>query len=138
MNPTLRIVLAIVVGIIVSFIVNMGLIILGSILIPPPEGLDLTDMETLKSVAATLDAKYFIFPFLAHALGVLVGGYVGARIAPQKAMLVAGVVAGMSLLGGIMNAFQIPAPTWFLVVDLALAYIPMGWLAATLVKRSVK
>jgi hypothetical protein len=34
-------------------------------------------METLKSVAATLDAKYFLFPFLAHALGVLVGGYVG-------------------------------------------------------------
>jgi hypothetical protein len=34
MNPTLRIVLAIAVGIIVSFIVNMGLIILGSILIP--------------------------------------------------------------------------------------------------------
>jgi hypothetical protein len=50
-------------------------------------------------------------------------------------MLVAGVVAGMSLLGGIMNAFQIPAPTWFLVVDLLLAYIPMGWLAARLVKK---
>jgi hypothetical protein len=32
------------------------------------------------------------------------------------------------LAGGIANAFMLPAPIWFITVDLLLAYIPMGWL----------
>ena len=36
------------------------------------------------------------------------------------------------LLGGIAAAVMIPAPLWFIVVDLVLAYIPMAWLGAKL------
>ena len=31
------------------------------------------------------------------------------------------------LIGGISMVFMIPAPVWFIVADLSLAYIPMGW-----------
>jgi hypothetical protein len=27
-----------------------------------------------------------------------------------------------------MMVFMLPAPIWFVVLDLAVAYIPMGWL----------
>jgi len=32
------------------------------------------------------------------------------------------------LAGGIANIFMLPSPTWFSVVDLVVAYIPMGYL----------
>ena len=42
------------------------------------------------------------------------------------------------LLGGIVNVFMLPSPTWFTILDLAGAYIPMGYLAGKLAERSVK
>ena len=61
----IRNILAIITGVIVGMIVNMGLIILGSILIHTPEGF------------ATMfaSAQNCIFPFLVHALGTLVGAF---------------------------------------------------------------
>ena len=32
------------------------------------------------------------------------------------------------LLGGISMVFIMPAPLWFIIVDISIAYIPMGWL----------
>ena len=32
------------------------------------------------------------------------------------------------LIGGVYMVFIFPAPLWFIVGDLVLAYIPMGWL----------
>jgi hypothetical protein len=37
-------------------------------------------------------------------------------------------VGGLHLVGGIAAAFMIPAPAWFIVVDLVVAYLPMAWL----------
>jgi hypothetical protein len=39
-------------------------------------------------------------------------------------------LGGFFLIGGIINTFMLPAPSWFVVVDLVGAYIPMAWLAA--------
>jgi hypothetical protein len=42
------------------------------------------------------------------------------------------------LLGGIAAAFMIPAPTWFIILDLVAAYIPMAYLAGKLVDKKNK
>ena len=39
------------------------------------------------------------------------------------------------LLGGIAASFMIPAPAWFIVLDLVVAYLPMAWLAGRLGAR---
>lgn len=44
-------------------------------------------------------------------------------------------IGGFFLLGGIAAATMIPAPTWFIVVDLLFAYIPMAWIAGKLLKK---
>ena len=36
------------------------------------------------------------------------------------------------LIGGTMSVFMLPAPVWFEILDLSLAYIPMGWLGGKL------
>ena len=81
MNPILKNTLAIVVGLIVGNIVNMGLIQISGSIIPFPEGYDNTTMEGLETSMAFLEPKHFIMPFLAHALGTLTGAFVVAKIA---------------------------------------------------------
>ena len=52
----------------------MGLIMLSGKVIPPPAGSDVATMEGLKASLHLFEPKHFVFPFLAHALGTLVGG----------------------------------------------------------------
>ena len=40
------------------------------------------------------------------------------------------IIGGLNLAGGIAACFMIPAPVWFIALDLLVAYLPMAWLAA--------
>ena len=128
MNPILKNILAVVAGVILGSVVNMGIIMLSSSIIPPPEGVDVTNMESLKSSMHLFEPKHFIFPFLAHALGTLSGAFTAALIAAANKMRFALGIGAFFLLGGIVNVFMLPSPAWFTVLDLVGAYIPMGWL----------
>ncbi|HVK40216.1 MAG TPA: hypothetical protein VNA88_16920 [Candidatus Kapabacteria bacterium] len=135
MNRTVRIILAVVGGIVAGSIVNMGLIQLGSQMIPAPAGVDITTTEGLRAAMGLFEPRHFIFPFLAHALGTLFGAFVATWIAGDGGRLPAYIVGGFFLLGGIASAFMIPAPAWFIAVDLIVAYIPMALLGAKLAPR---
>ena len=126
---TVKIILAIVAGFIAGSLVNMGVISLSPHVIAPPPGVDLADMESIKAAMPFMGPQYFLFPFLAHALGTLVGAFIAVLIAPKGKEWTAWVIAFMFLTGGIAASFMIPAPKWFVVVDLVLAYLPMAWLA---------
>lgn len=135
MNPILRNILAVVAGIIAGSAVNMGIIMLSSSIIPPPEGVDVTNVESLKSSMHLFEPRHFFFPFLAHAIGTLAGAVVAGLIAASYKMKFALGIGVFFLIGGIANVFMLPAPAWFVVADLALAYIPMGWLGGKLAMR---
>ena len=74
-------------------------------------------------------------PFLAHALGTLVGAFIAAKIAVSHKMRFALGLGVFFLLGGIAAVFMLPAPMWYNVTDLVLAYIPMAYLGG---KMAVK
>ena len=78
---------------------------------------------------------YFIFPFLAHALGTIVGALIAGRIATTHKMKFSLAIGGLFLLGGIMVNFMLPGPSWFAVVDILIAYIPMAWIGGKLAKK---
>lgn len=40
------------------------------------------------------------------------------------------------LLGGISMVVMVPALTWFNILDLTCAYIPMAWLGAKMAKQN--
>lgn len=132
MNPILKNVLAVLAGIIVGMIVNMGLIMISSSIIPLPEGIDPADAESLKNNIHLFQPKNFIMPFLAHALGTLAGAYTAARIAATHQMKFALGIGAFFLLGGIANIQMIGGPTWFAILDIVGAYIPMAWLGGRL------
>ena len=82
-----------------------------------------------------MQPEHFIMPFLAHALGTLVGAYIAATIAVNHKLKFALAIGGWFLLGGIVNIFMLPSPIWFTVVDLAGAYIPMAYLGGKLATK---
>lgn len=132
MNPKLQNVIALVTGLVIGSIVNMLIIMIGSSVIPPPAGVDVTKMESLKASMHLFEAKHFIFPFLAHALGTLAGAFLAAKIAFSHNLIFALTVGTLFLIGGIINSIMLPAPLWFIFADLLIAYIPVSWLGAKL------
>ena len=136
MGSKLKNVLAVIVGIVVGSIANMILVLLGPVIIPTPDGVDVTNVESIRSSMHLFEFKHFVFPFLAHALGTLAGAYLAAVIAASCRMAAAMVVGGLFLIGGIVNTFLIAAPVLFNVVDLVGAYVPMAWIGAKLTGRT--
>lgn len=133
----LRNILALIAGIVVGGGVNMSLIVMGPTLIAPPAGMDVTDARSLSANMHLLEARHFVFPFLAHALGTLAGALAAFLIAGSRGTALAFAVGVVFLAGGVAAAFMIPAPAWFIVLDLALAYLPMAWIG-TMIGRRLK
>ena len=134
MNPMIKNILAVGAGWIGGSLVNMGLVTIGHSVFPIP-GADPNDMEALAAIMPDLEPKYFLFPFLAHALGTLAGAYLAARIADNNKLKLALAVGLLFLIGGILVNYMLPGPMWFAVADIALAYIPMAWIGGKLGSR---
>ncbi len=132
MSPKIKLVLAVIAGLVIGGLVNFGIVMLGPQIMEYPEGLDFTDEESFKSKAHLLTNIHFLWAFLAHAAGSFVGGIVASKIAPQSKTKYALFVGVFFLIGGIKMVMDIPSPGWFVALDLLIAYIPMAWLGSKL------
>ena len=137
MKQFLKNTLAVVLGWLGGSIVNMGLIKIGHVLIPI-EGVDPNDMNAMAEALPTLGYKFFIFPFLAHALGTLIGAMIAGLLATSHKMRFALGIGVLFLIGGIIVNYMLPGPTWFAVTDILLAYIPMAWIGGKIALRMIK
>jgi hypothetical protein len=125
----LRNILAVIIGAFIGAMLNGWLIEWSGTLIPLPEGVDPNDINSINDNIASYGIEHFIMPFLAHALGTLVGAIIAALIAFSHKLYFALGIGGLFLIGGTMMVFMLPnSPMWFNVIDLVFAYIPMGWL----------
>ena len=131
MNPIVRNILAVIAGAVACLLVNGLLISVSASVIALPAGVDPNNLETMRAHMDAFEPKHFLFPFLAHALGSLVGGWVAATLAASHKLALALVVGALHLVGGVAAAFMIPAPVWFIVADLTVAYLPMAWIGGS-------
>ena len=139
MNPILKNIIAVVAGFLCGSLVNGGIIMVSGSLIPPPDGADVTTMEGLKASIHLFEPRHFLMPFLAHALGTLVGAFLAAKLAANHQLKFALVIGILFLAGGITNVILLPSPLWFSVLDLVAAYLPMAYLAGkTAIKKPGK
>lgn len=128
MKRVFRLILAVIAGVVVGSFANMALITLSGHVIPPPAGVDTTTAEGLKTAMPLFEPRHFLFPFLAHAVGTLVGALIATLATPGRTSGPAWVVGACFLIGGIAAIAMLPSPVWFTVVDLVFAYLPMAWL----------
>lgn len=129
---------AVILGLFVGSMVNMGLIMLNMmVFFPMPEGMDMNDAVALQGYIDGLPHVAFIPVILAHLGQAFVGGWVAARIGKTRPMVLAMIVAALTLLGGVLNAMSIQGPLWT-YIEMPL-YLVVGWAAGTLeVKRRAK
>ena len=123
MKQTLKNIAIVILGIIIGMIVNIGLIILGGTIFPPSENFKPMN-------AMNWDFKYFIFPFLAHSIGTLSGALIVSKLSNKSSIILPLIVGLYFLMGGIYMITILPAPMWFVLLDVILGYIPMallGW-----------
>ena len=73
MNSPLKNILAVIFGLVIGGLINMVIIMISGSIIEPPNGADVTTLEGLKETMHLFEPKHFLFPFLAHALGTLIG-----------------------------------------------------------------
>lgn len=128
----IRIALSVIVGFFVGSLVNMLIVAAGPSIIPLPPGSDSSSIEKLRESIGNYEAKHFIFPLLAHALGTLTGSAVAARFA-GPGLLSAAIISGVLFLaGGIAMDYLVKGPPWYRITDLTLCYLPMTLIACGL------
>lgn len=132
MNAIVRNVLAVIGGFIAASAVNGSIVASSAFVIPPPAGADMSTAEGIRAAMSHMEPIHFLMPFLAHALGTLAGGFVAAVIAAKHKMNFALAIGVLFLIAGIVMVLMVGGPEWFIVCDLALAYLPMAWLGGKL------
>lgn len=125
-------ILAVVGGVVIGGLVNMGIITLGPKIIPLPDGVDMSDMDKFAENLQLFRPANFIAPWMAHALGTLVGAFFAAKIAATRKMTFAFGIGAFFLIGGITMVAMYGGPLWFIAADLFAAYLPMAYVAAVL------
>ncbi len=131
-----RNILATIAGFIIGSLVNMILVAVSGKIIPLPAGLNNKTAEGLAAGMHLMEPKHFVFPFLAHALGTLIGAFIATKLSNPKSIIGPMVIGVLFLAGGISMVFIVPnAPMWFNSIDLILAYIPMAYLGYVLGRK---
>lgn len=126
-----RKILAVVAGVILAGLVVYVVEAIGHRVYPPPEGLNMKDMDAMKAYVATLSTGALLFVLAAYILGSFSGGWLAAKIARASQIPLALTVGGVQLLFGIMNLVMIPHPTWFAIASV-LAFLPAAYLGGKL------
>lgn len=134
MHPVLRNILAVLAGVLVGGVFNMLLIEFSALVIAPPEGTDLSTAEGLIKAMPLMEPRHFIMPWLAHALGTFLAAFIASKLAVSHYRRISIGIAIWFMLGGLMMVRMLPSPVWFTITDLALAYLPMGWLGGRLAR----
>jgi hypothetical protein len=125
-----------VAGLLLGAITNGVIVQIGSQIVKAPKGLDLSTEQGLAKAMPLMGAEHFVFPFLAHAIGTLVGAYFVSRMKVNRALLNAMAIGFAFLAGGVMMVLTLPGtPWWFVTTDLVLAYLPMAYLGYKLGQR---
>lgn len=131
-----RNIIGVIAGVLIGSFVNMFIVELGPKFFPLPAGVNITT-EGLKAGMDFMKPEHFIAPFLAHAIGTLVATFIAALIAFERRKIITRVISLLYLAGGAYMVAILPSPMWFNLLDLIVAYLPMGmlgyWLATKII-----
>ena len=120
-------ILAVVLGLIASFIIILLLEGVGHVIYPPPTDLDMEDIDAIKAFTASAPNIVFILAIVAYAIGSIIGGLVSAVIAINNKMSQAITVGGILMGLGAYNLFMIPHPIWTIIISI-FVFIPCSYL----------
>ena len=75
---------------------------------------------------------------MAHALGTFLSAVLVSRFATERQFSRAMLLGFLFLAGGISMVRMLPAPMWFIITDLGLAYLPMAYVGYLVGRKSLR
>jgi hypothetical protein len=129
----LRNIFAVIVGLVVGSVLNFALVQLNLSLFPLPDGVDLTDPESIGAAIRDMPGTAWILVFAAHLGQAFVGGWVAARLGASRPVLLALIVGALTLAGGIWNALSLSLPAWTWI-EMPF-YLLVAWLAGRIEEK---
>lgn len=120
----------------------MGVLMISNFVIPFPEGVNPADANSIRYNIQLFETKHYIMPFIAHALGTLIGVFVAFKIIQMfraHKFIAAGIALVIALLflwAGLATSKSIHSPETPMLVDAVLCYIPMAIIGYWLALRS--
>ena len=115
----MRVILATILGLVLGNLVNFAIINLGPE-VKTPAGM--SAFEAMIDAAKSYSTMDFLIPLAAHVLGLLVG-LVIARFICRTSRLPIYIIGGLNFVAIGFNLFFIPAPGWFVALDLIVPFI---------------
>ena len=132
MKKTIYTILWVVLSLVFGSLINGLIIYIAPLIIKYPEGVSFaTEASTIQSMKL-LEPIHLMIPFLAHAIGTFISTFLMSIYIKKPYLKIAFIISLLYLVAGIYMVFLIPAPLWFNILDLTLAYIPMGYFGAKL------
>ena len=129
----IRVILAVITGVIIGNMAIMGLHYVGMIFYPLPEGTDMSDMNAIAEYVKIAPFGALLMVMFAHLGGTFLAGLSSALL--SKNITTAYIVGGFFTLAGIYNLYVLPHPWWFNAE--AVLYLPAAIYGFNLIaKRS--
>jgi hypothetical protein len=138
MNPSVKNIAITLGAAVAGMLLNGLLIAYSSYFVAPPAGADLTTEAGLLAAMPLMEPKHFLMPFLAHALGTFLSAVLVSRFATERQFSRAMLLGFLFLAGGISMVRMLPAPMWFIITDLGLAYLPMAYVGYLVGRKSLR
>ncbi len=110
----MRVILATIIGLICGNVVNMGIVGFANFPEAPTKP---SEFEAYIAAMNALTVMDYLIPLAAHLLGVLTGLLV-ARFICRTSNIPIYIVGGLHLIASVIMIFIIPAPGWFVALDL--------------------
>jgi len=126
-----RKILAVVAGVILAGIITFAVQKIGHQVYPPPENLDMKNMEAMKAYVATLPMGPLLFVLLSYIVGSFAGGWLAAKIARTSQIHLPLTVGGVQLFFGLINLVMIPHPMWFAIASV-IVFLPAAYFGGKL------
>jgi hypothetical protein len=72
MQSLIKNILAVVLAILAAGIISYCIIVIGHLIVPPPEIMDTNDFDSIKRNFHLFQTKHFLFPLFAHMISTFV------------------------------------------------------------------
>lgn len=131
MSPIFKNILVIILAIAAGMIAMMVGHQISNVILPPPEGMDVSNMESFVANAHKLTTGHWFLALISHAFGPLVSGFIVAKFSATHHRPLLWIVAIAWIIAGVLNLMAIPHPLWFKIADI-LMYLPMTFVGAKL------
>ncbi|TDI72424.1 MAG: hypothetical protein E2O85_00525 [Bacteroidetes bacterium] len=115
----MRRVLGVIAGLVTGFILVSLLEMLGHLIFPPPDGIEMMNREEIARVMDEIPLGGLISVAIAWFFGTLGAAFVATRVGQDSTMTSAYIIGGIEIGFGIFNFVVIPHPLWLIWTGLA-------------------